>query len=154
MREDLIGQLIKIKHQIPGEANSTRMVTPEEARYFRAYDAIKTRVREKEAVGEKVAKVYADPPRLDLKVKVIFDEDLRSMQFPRVKQFEFRISSDAPLEIAAKALSTKNEHPQLWRSYSFSMIRKKRIDDEQVEEIELIIEELKTSFGSLKETVD
>jgi hypothetical protein len=61
------------------------MVTPEEARYFRAYEAIKTRVLDKESNGEKVLKVYADPPKLDLKVKVIFDEDLKSMQFPKVK---------------------------------------------------------------------
>ena len=133
---------------------SSRMVTPEEARYFRAYEAIKTRVLDKETNGEKVLKVYADPPKLDLKVKVIFDEDLKSMQFPKVKQFEFRISSDAPLEIAAKALANKNEHPDLWRTYSFSMMRKKRIDEEQVEEIEMIMEDLKISFGSLKESVE
>ena len=33
-------------------------------------------------------------------------------------------------------------------------MRKKRIDEEQVEEIEMIMEDLKISFGSLKESVE
>jgi hypothetical protein len=70
-------------------------------------------------LGQRGLKIQERPPELDVRVKVIFDENLVSMVFPRVKQFTFRASSDSPLEVAAKALAYRNDHPNLWKSYTF-----------------------------------
>ena len=70
---------------------------------------------------------------MDVKVKILFDEDLRTMQFPRVKEFTFRASSDMNLEVAAKALAVRNDHPQLWKLYSFSVIKRRQVDEDQWE---------------------
>ena len=77
----------------------------------------------------------SDPPTLDMRVKMVFDEDFRTMSFPKVKSLLFRVSSSSPFEIAAKALAYKNGHPELWKSYSFSIItkdphRNTQVDDE------------------------
>ncbi len=98
--------------------------------------------------------MHDEPPSLDIRVKVLFDEDLKTMMFPRVKEFLFRACSDSPLEIAAKALAQKNEHPGLWRKYSFSVIRRKRIDEDSVEEKEVEVTDLRKSFGMLKDSLD
>jgi hypothetical protein len=45
---------------------------------------------------------------------MIFEENLKSMIFPLVKKFTFRVNRDTPFEIAAKSLAKKNNHPELW----------------------------------------
>jgi hypothetical protein len=65
-----------------------------------------------------------EPTNLDMRVRMIFDEDFNTMVFPKVKEMIFRLSSDSPFEIAAKALAHKNGHPELWRRYNFSILRK------------------------------
>jgi hypothetical protein len=46
-----------------------------------------------------------EPPNLDMRVRMIFDEDFNTMVFPKVKEMIFRLNSDSPFEIAAKALA-------------------------------------------------
>jgi hypothetical protein len=65
-----------------------------------------------------------EPTNLDMRVRMIFDEDFNTMVFPKVKEMIFRLSSDSPFEIAAKALAHKNGQPELWRRYTFSILRK------------------------------
>lgn len=67
----------------------------------------------------------SDPPKLDLKVRILFEENLYTMIFPKVKELLFRVSRASPLELAAKALARKNEHSQKWRDYSFTVIKVK-----------------------------
>jgi hypothetical protein len=77
------------------------------------------------------------------------------MVFPKVQTFTFRASSDSPLEVAAKALAHRNDHPHLWRKYSFSMIRKRRSKEtDEVEDYDIEITDLRKSFGMLKEHID
>ena len=64
-----------------------------------------------------------DPPPLDLKVRILFEENLNSMVFPKVKELLFRVSRTSPIELAAKALARKNQHIQKWRDYSFSLMK-------------------------------
>jgi hypothetical protein len=77
-----------------------------------------------------------EPPILDLRVKMVFDEDFRTMVFPRVKQFIFRVNSNSPFEVAAKALAIKNGHPELWPHYSFSIMMKPNVDRQASEDSE------------------
>ena len=51
-----------------------------------------------------------------MRVRMIFDEDFNTMVFPKVKEMIFRLNSDSPFEIAAKALAQKNGHPEVWIS--------------------------------------
>ena len=67
----------------------------------------------------------SDPPSLDLKVRILFEENLYTMIFPKVKELLFRVSRQSPLELAAKALARKNEHTDKWRDYSFTLMRAK-----------------------------
>ena len=62
-----------------------------------------------------------EPLPLDLKVRCLFEEDLQTLIFPKVKEFLFRVNRSCPLEVAAKALAKKNGHEN-WRDYSFSFI--------------------------------
>lgn len=55
---------------------------------------------------------------------MVFDEDFKTMKFPKVKCLVFRVSSNMPFEVAAKALALKNDHSHLWKSYSFSTLTK------------------------------
>ena len=48
------------------------------------------------------------PPNLDMRVRLIFDEDFNTLVFPIVKEITLRLSSDFPFEVAAKALAYKN----------------------------------------------
>lgn len=66
-----------------------------------------------------------EPLELDLKVRCLFEEDLSTLVFPKVKEFLFRVNRQSPLEVAAKALARKNEHGALWHQYSFSSICKR-----------------------------
>ena len=51
-----------------------------------------------------------DPLPLDLKVRCLFEEDLTTLIFPKVKEFLFRVNKASPLEVAAKALGKKNDN--------------------------------------------
>ena len=84
-----------------------------------------------------------DPPSLDLKVRILFEENLNTMVFPKVKELLFRVSRNSPVELAAKALARKNQHPMKWRDYSFSLMKQ----NEQFTEIR--IENLSKSFESM-----
>ena len=66
-----------------------------------------------------------DPPQLDLKVRILFEENLYTFIFPKVKELLFRVSKTSPLELAAKALARKNEHSSKWRDYSFTLMKAK-----------------------------
>ena len=63
-----------------------------------------------------------EPPVLDIKVRMIFDEDLNTMIFPKVKEMSFKLNSESPFEIAAKVLASRNGHPEIWRNYQFSIL--------------------------------
>ena len=76
-----------------------------------------------------------EPPNLDMRVRMIFDEDFNTMVFPKVKEMIFRLSSDSPFEIAAKALAQKNGHPELWRRYTFSILKKEQEQSDNDEKI-------------------
>jgi hypothetical protein len=102
----------------------------------------------------------SDPPTLDMRVKMVFDEDFRTMNFPKVKSLLFRVSSSSPFEVAAKALALKNGHPELWKSYTFSIITKDPHRNTQQEEEEslsktyrereVFITDLRKLFSSFK----
>lgn len=66
-----------------------------------------------------------DPPKLDLKVRILFEEDLHTMIFPKVKELLFRVSRSSSLELAAKALARKNGHREKWCDYSFTLMKAK-----------------------------
>ena len=93
--------------------------------------------------------MLVDPPPLDLRVKLIFDEDLNTLVFPLVKELLIRVNSDSPLELAAKALATRNRHPHLWQTYVFSVARQT-----DVEINEEVVEDLRKSFGRMKERLE
>lgn len=84
-----------------------------------------------------------DPPQLDLKVRILFEENLYTMIFPKVKELLFRVSRQSPLELAAKALARKNEHSHKWRDYSFTLMRAKDLLKETQ------YEDLSTTFDLL-----
>ena len=67
---------------------------------------------------------------LDLRIRMINDEDLTTIKFPRVKEAVFRVPSDTPFEVAAKALATRNGHSELWRQYTFSILRRDKSTSE------------------------
>lgn len=85
-----------------------------------------------------------EPLPLDLKVRCMFEEDLSTLVFPKVKEFLFRVNRQSPLEVAAKALARKNEHGLEWENYSFSHICKRT-------DIETQLFDLSTRFGSITE---
>ena len=53
-------------------------------------------------------------------MRCLFEENLQTLIFPKVKEFLFRVNRNSPLEIAAKALAKKNGHN--WLDYNFSHI--------------------------------
>ena len=59
-------------------------------------------------------------------MRLIFDEDIKTMVYPKIKQYLFRTSADSPLEVGAKALAYRNGHPEKWSSYSFSYLKKEK----------------------------
>jgi hypothetical protein len=65
-------------------------------------------------------------------VRCLFEENLTTLTFPKIKEFVFKVNSNSPLEIAAKALATKNSHDK-WKEYSFSHIdqndKERRFED-------------------------
>jgi hypothetical protein len=58
-------------------------------------------------------------------VRILFEENLNTLIFPKVKEFLFRVSQNSPLLIAAKILAKKNNHLHKWMDYSFSLISKR-----------------------------
>ena len=69
------------------------------------------------------------------------------MIFPKVQEFEFRVSSSSPVEVAAKILAIQNGHKEEWQRYSFSYCKEaKHLNEVQVSD-------LKRAFGHLKEKV-
>ena len=84
-----------------------------------------------------------EPPTLDLKVRILFEENLNTMVFPKVKELLFRVARTSPVELAAKALARKNQHPLKWRDYSFSLMKQ----NEQFTEMR--IENLSKTFESM-----
>ena len=88
----------------------------------------------------------SDPPSLDLKVRILFEENLYTMIFPKVKELLFRVSRQSPLELAAKALARKNEHKDKWRNYSFTLMRAKDLLQEtQYEDLAATFDNLMSS---------
>ncbi len=65
------------------------------------------------------------PPVLDLHVHLLFEEDVKRLVFPKIREYQFRTNGKSPLEVGAKILSIKNGHPHKWRDYSFSQLRKR-----------------------------
>jgi hypothetical protein len=89
-----------------------------------------------------------EPQKLDLRVRVLFEENLNTLIFPKVKEFLFRVAKHSPLEVAAKVLASKNMHPQKWKDYSFS---------QYVDNKEIRYQDLGTSFDQtcgLEQTCD
>ena len=58
---------------------------------------------------------------------LIFDEDLKKLQFPKIKSLVFRVNRLMPLELAAKLLASKNGQKELWRHYQFGFIKKEDV---------------------------
>ena len=50
-------------------------------------------------------KISHEMPIMDVTIKLIFDEDLSLMLFPKVKEFEMRANSNSPIELCAKILA-------------------------------------------------
>ena len=82
---------------------------------------------------------------MDLNIRVLFDEDLKSMIFPKVQEFEFKANSHSPLEICAKILAIQNDHRDKWEHYEFSICKQSK----QLKET--LIQDLRKTFSSLKE---
>ena len=83
-----------------------------------------------------------EAPKLDLRVRILFEENLNTLVFPKVKEFLFRVSRSSPLEVAAKILANKNMHSHKWKDYNFSQIS--LLDSKETR-----YEDLATSFSSL-----
>jgi len=83
----------------------------------------------------------SERPTLDLTVKLIFDEDVASGLCPKVEQFEFRVNSGTPIEIAAKILAIQNDHKDEWQNYEFSLCKQRKGLNEEK------IDDLSKSFG-------
>ena len=64
-------------------------------------------------------KVMHGVPKLDISVKVLFDEDLSELIFPPIHTLDFNVSADSPLEVCAKLLAIQNGHPENWQNYEF-----------------------------------
>ena len=57
---------------------------------------------------------------MDLSVTLAFEEDLKDLVFPKVKELSFRVNRHMPVEMAAKLLALKNDHRDHWLRYEFS----------------------------------
>lgn len=88
----------------------------------------------------------SETPKLDLKVRILFEEDLHTLIFPKVKELLFRVSRSSPLELAAKALARKNEHSLKWRDYSFTLMRAGKDRESQGE---VLFKDLAVTFNNL-----
>jgi hypothetical protein len=91
---------------------------------FANYQSIKAKHAEalKSGAIAEVPLLRYEPHKLDLRVRVIFEENLNTLIFPKVKEFTFRVAKQSPLEVVAKILANKNMHPTKWQDYSFSLI--------------------------------
>lgn len=136
-------------------------VSPDDARYYKQYEIGKAQILANAECQAKGLALPHEPKHLDMRVRMIFDEDLNTLNFPRVKELSFKVNSDMPFEVAAKALASRNGHPELWRYYSFSIILKDKsgvqqnssdADDQQPNSIEkeIVITDLRKCFISFK----
>ena len=71
-------------------------------------------------------KISYEMPIMDINIRVLFDEDLKSMIFPKVQEFEFRANSHSPIEICAKILANQNGHKDKWDQYEFSICKQSK----------------------------
>jgi hypothetical protein len=71
--------------------------------FIREYQALVADIKTVRRVA--YPKISHDIPILDVTIKLIFDEDLKMMLFPKVQEFEFRANSDSPVELCAKILA-------------------------------------------------
>lgn len=74
--------------------------------------------------------IKLDP--MDVKVILIFDEDLTEMIFPKTQEIEFRVNRYTPLEVTAKLLALYNQHQNEWRRYKFSQLKSNPQKDQKV----------------------
>lgn len=51
---------------------------------------------------------------MDLSVTLAFEEDLKDLVFPKIKELSFRVNRHMPVELAAKLLALKNDHKEFW----------------------------------------
>ena len=86
-------------------------------------------------------KISCQIPVLNLSVKILFDEDLKAMIFPKIQEFEMRVSSSSPIELAAKILAIQNGHKHAWQNYEFAYCK----ESKNLNEIK--ISDLKKTFG-------
>lgn len=73
-------------------------------------------------------------------MRILFEENLNTLIFPKVKEFLFRVAKHSPLEVAAKVLASKNLHAQKWTDYSFS---------QYVDNKEIRYQDLSTAFDQI-----
>ena len=126
-------------------------MSPDDERYFRAYDKAKQNSNLNQTLNTLNLGIAHEPPAMDVRVRMICDEDLKTLIVPRVKEMLYRVNRDAPFEAAAKALAAKNGHPDLWKFYSFSILRGKVDSGEDDSAPRLPVEEitdLRKRFGS------
>ncbi|TNV78981.1 hypothetical protein FGO68_gene264 [Halteria grandinella] len=145
-------------------SSGTTALSAEDQAYRKAYQLAKEHINSQQnftspltsqATGTSQPRVqYAlpdQPPDLDVRVRMIFEEDLTTMIFPLVKQFVFRVARDTPFEVAAKAIAKKNGHQELWQNYSFSVFQKEgeagSMEDEGPTTKQVQVDNLTRTFG-------
>lgn len=77
--------------------------------FQREYSALVRNLKNVKQVAD-CPKISCHIPVLNLQVKILFDEDLKAMIFPKIQEFEMRVNSASPLELAAKILAIQNGH--------------------------------------------
>ena len=81
-------------------------------------------------------KISHEIPIMDVTLKLIFDEDLSNMIFPKVREFEIRANSGSPVELCAKILAIQNGHKEKWQNYSFSYQKiSKKLNEVQITDL-------------------
>jgi hypothetical protein len=94
----------------------------EDGHLYANYQNIKTLHAEelKNGTVSDLSLLRHEAPKLDLRVRILFEENLNTLVFPKVKEFLFRVARSSPLEVAAKILANKNMHSHKWKDYNFS----------------------------------
>ena len=126
-----------------------KMKSPLDQLYYEAYEKGWLIANQDQNLKRLNLGVDFEPPKMDLRIRMIFDEDLNKLNVPRVKELVYKVNKDAPFEAVAKALADRNGHPALWQSYSFSILRAKPQLDEDTPYSRLEdITDLRKRFGS------
>lgn len=81
-------------------------------------------------------------PKLNQRVRVLFEENLDILVFPKVKEFVFRVAKHSPLEVVAKVLATKNMHADKWQDYCFAHVSKRECKETRYDDLSTTFEEL------------